>query len=79
MLKKIVDIGFILLIILGLASCASGGGSAGLITATDTTPPPSTTPTYTPPAWEGITYREDDPDSEQGAEFTYNRIKFFVL
>ena len=74
MLKKIVDIGFILLIILGLASCASGGGSAGLITATDTTPPPSTTPTYTPPAWEGITYREDDPDSEQWAEFSYNRI-----
>ena len=50
MLKKVFDLLFILLIVLGLSGlvgCASGGGSAGLVQTTNTTPTP--TPTTTQP------------------------------
>ena len=50
MLKKLIDLFFLLVIVLGLSGivgCASGGGSAGLVQTTNTTPTP--TPTTTQP------------------------------
>lgn len=57
-----------------LQGCASGGSSAGLASIQTAPPPPSTTPGPAIPEWSGISYREDDPNSEQWAEFNYNRI-----
>ena len=56
MLKKILDLVAILVIVIGLASCASGGGSAG-ITASPT-PPPSGGSTGTTPTDERIPFEE---------------------
>ena len=63
MSKRFFDILFLSLVILallGMGGCASGGGSAGLTTQ-DTTPPPSNTPTQP--------YQTIDP-----FEYTYNTI-----
>ena len=76
MLKKLVDVFLIGIVVFAVIGCASGGGSAGLVQPTTTTPPPSSTPTYTPPVWEGITYTDTNPDESTGeyADVTYGRI-----
>ena len=63
MSKRFFDIlflGLVILALLGMGGCASGGGSAGLTTQ-DSTPPPSNTPTQP--------YQTIDP-----FEYTYNTI-----
>ena len=76
LLKIIVDISVLVLLVVGLTSCASGGGSAGLVMETPTPTPPSNTTTYTPPTWDGTSYTDTNPDESTGeyADVTYNRI-----
>ena len=74
LLKTLVDICVVLLLAVGLTSCASGGGSSALVQETSITPP--TTTTYTPPTWDGISYTETNPIESTGeyADIIYKRI-----
>ena len=71
-LKSFFDVLFILLVILGLSSC--GGGSSAPVVEQATTPPPPSSPTYTPPGWDGINFYDSDPNSDQWIEATYRRL-----
>jgi len=65
----------VILVSLGLGSCASGGGSS-VAPQESVTPTPPTTTTYTPPTWNGISYTDTNPIESTGeyADITYNRI-----
>jgi len=77
MLKKIFDIIAILIIIMGLASCASGGGSAGisLQTTTPPAPPPTSTETDKRIAFNEFTYNWETVFGDVSYTYTMSSFK----
>lgn len=70
MLKNIASL-FTLVI---LTACGGGGGSSEPVVETNYTPPPTPTPTYTPPEWNGISFYQEDPNSDQWIDAEYRRL-----
>ena len=72
-LKTFFDLLFLILIIIGITACGGGGGSTPVVEQA-TTPPPPSSPTYNPPGWDGISFYDSDPNSDQWIEAEYRRL-----
>ncbi len=62
-----------LFLLIFLTACGGGGGSSDPIVESSYTPPPKTS-TYNPPEWNGISFYESDPNTEQWIDANYRRL-----